>query len=46
MKKTYAAPMLVLSGDVVRQTLRGVPNIAPESLTSKPLGSGALGYYL
>lgn len=46
MKKTYTAPMLVPSGDVVRETLSGVPNIAAESFTSKPLGGGALGYFL
>ena len=46
MKKTYNAPMLVPSGDVVLGTLGGSPNIAPESPVSKQLGGGAVGYYL
>jgi len=46
MKKTYTAPMLVPSGDVVRETLGGSPNFAPESPVSKQLGAGAVGYYL
>ena len=46
MKKTYTTPMSVTSGDIIRETLGGSPNIAPESPVSKRLGGGALGYYL
>jgi hypothetical protein len=46
MKKTYEAPVLVVNGSAVRETLVGSPNIALESFTSKPAGAGAVGYYL
>jgi hypothetical protein len=46
MKKTYTTPVSAACGDIARETLRGSPNIAPESPVSKQLGGGALGYYL
>jgi hypothetical protein len=46
MKKLYVAPVLALSGGAVQETLNGVPNFGPESMTSRFLGAGALGYYL
>lgn len=46
MKKAYTTPELAVNGSVVRETLGGSPNIALESFTSKPVGAGAVGYYL
>jgi hypothetical protein len=46
MKKTYAAPTLVASGNVVRETKSGVVN-PPENTSSQKAGAaGGIGFYL
>jgi hypothetical protein len=42
----YTAPTLVKSGNAVRETLNGSPNVAAESTFSKPKSAGFVGYYL
>ena len=44
--KAYTTPALVASGNAVRDTLNGSPNIAAESVFSKPKTAGFVGYYL
>lgn len=46
MKKAYITPTIVASGNVVRETLNGVPIKAPESQTSRLGMAGEVGYYL
>jgi hypothetical protein len=45
MKKTYAAPTLVTSGNVVLETLNGSQPTSAEVFL-KPIGSGSVGFYL
>lgn len=48
MKKTYATPTLVTSGNIVRETLSG-NNPAPSegsSTFNKSGGAGSVGFYL
>lgn len=45
MKKEYAAPMLIQSGNVVRVTLGGSQTDA-EGGTKKDFITGGVGYYL
>lgn len=48
MKKTYEAPKLIVSGDVVRDTLNGIaPSCEKENLTvNHDDCPGSVGYYL
>jgi hypothetical protein len=46
MKKTYAAPALVISGNVVRETLSGSITPVENGPTTKNLGAGGVGFYL
>lgn len=46
MKKTYMSPMLSDAGRAVRDTLNGWPNVGIETMTSRVVGAGAVGYYL
>jgi hypothetical protein len=48
MKKTYTTPTLVLSGDIVHETLNGAtdgPEI-PGNLVHRDKMIGSIGYYL
>lgn len=45
MKKTYAAPSVINSGNVVRETLGG-PVSGPEGQIKEPLSAGSVGFYL
>jgi hypothetical protein len=44
MKKTYAAPSLVASGDAVRATQVAGPGV--EGPTGIPTSAGSVGFYL
>ena len=44
--KAYPAPTLVSTGNAVRDTLNGSPNLAPESMFARPKTAGCVGYYL
>jgi hypothetical protein len=47
MKKTYAAPTAISSGDVVRQTLGGKANdLEVEAGGAFRPGGGSVGFYL
>jgi hypothetical protein len=46
MKKTYTTPVLVVSGDAVQETRLNGSNPVGESLTTKSVMSGAVGFYL
>jgi hypothetical protein len=48
MKKTYTAPVLLISGDVIRETLAGrIEGDEPQGNTVfMPSLVGGLGYYL
>jgi hypothetical protein len=45
MKKTYAAPSVINSGNVVRETLGG-PVSGAEGQIKEPLSAGSVGFYL
>ncbi|HEX5964076.1 MAG TPA: hypothetical protein VFY42_10145 [Gemmatimonadales bacterium] len=49
MKKTYAAPALLISGDAVRETLQSSIKGQPEMvapLIYRPFSAGAVGFAL
>jgi hypothetical protein len=49
MKKTYAAPALLISGDAVRETLQSTMKGQPEAvapLIYRPFAAGSVGFGL
>jgi hypothetical protein len=45
MRKTYAAPAVVMNGNVVRETLGGIP-VVSETPDFKNPNTSSLGFYL
>lgn len=45
MKKTYTTPVVLVNGNVARETKNGTPDIVEDGTLAFP-GAGSVGFYL